>query len=263
MLSAWETFSSGKVTAAMFAYFPGVHEQQIVSSILLIIYNHVMLVICFVTVCPSDVFFSFLFWNILMLSAIVRRQLEDLEVVLELRLSRRGNRLVKFHLAEYLGKHVEYSSWEMLSLGPYYKFKLTYFLKACSTFGSMLWKVLRSTIYNSINIYRRRCFRLYDGKRFPNYDPLNLNMFMSSNRICSNGSKHFCSLIIIDLQQKPLKYLNSLKQTGFNTVIVMPIVGTIQIISYCSLGTIISISVNKAVKIMPAIHSQNTQLFPF
>lgn len=77
------TILTGVHKPSLAIYFPGIHDYSSEMTVLLFIFNHVMVGICFLTIPAGEMLFFVIFANIPMVPAIIKRHLDELETVLE------------------------------------------------------------------------------------------------------------------------------------------------------------------------------------
>lgn len=106
LLAYADSIWTGKLRESMHIYFSFSHGDWILVSVAEFIYNHAVAVMMFVCVVACDAPFVLIFVNILMTSAIVGRDLKDLDAMLDD--SKVVPRDVRTKLKDYLTTHLKY-----------------------------------------------------------------------------------------------------------------------------------------------------------
>lgn len=102
-----ESIWTGELEQAMYVYFPYEYNFSVPFLIVETIYNHLTVIMAYAALCACDDFFVLVFLNILMTSAIIRRELKDLDSLLEN--PHTEPRDVRNKLKNYLTMHLKYN----------------------------------------------------------------------------------------------------------------------------------------------------------
>lgn len=107
LLADVESIRTGKLKQCLYIYVPFSFCHCLLLSIAEFIYNHAIVVMVFVCVAACDTLFILIFLNVLMKSAIVGRDLKDLDAMLED--PKAEPNIIRTKLREYLTMHLKYN----------------------------------------------------------------------------------------------------------------------------------------------------------
>lgn len=104
----FESVIRGVWKQPMIIYFPGIYEYSTIQFALLIAFNVIMIVVCFVTLPVVDMLFFLMFANVPMVPTIIKQHLNSLDEGIEN--SRFSPREIKHRLVLYHLMHKSYNA---------------------------------------------------------------------------------------------------------------------------------------------------------
>lgn len=105
-------FTTGEVTPASGMYFPfhsKVYEENSIEKMLLIVYNYVALVMAYLTLISYDSLIFLIFCNVPMASEIIRKELNELKVLIDIENRDVAVKDVRFRLLQIITMHKRYN----------------------------------------------------------------------------------------------------------------------------------------------------------